>query len=96
MEDDAGLKAGVEALRVAILDAGRAPADAAGPTLRHLALAALEQGRIAENAVAQWRISVAAFHAALGATVTWRGRRQKGTRRQRRPAAGLTDDGGAT
>ena len=63
---DAGLKAEVEALRVAILAAGRAQADA-DPTLRQLALAAFDRARIAESAVAQWRSANAALFAALEA-----------------------------
>ena len=66
MAADAGLKAEVEVLRVAILAAGRAPADE-DPTLRHLALAALDQARIAEHAVARWRSAAAALYAALEA-----------------------------
>ena len=66
MAADAGLKAEVEVLRVAILAAAHPPADE-DPTLRHLALAALDQARIAEHAVAQWRSSAAALYAALEA-----------------------------
>ena len=64
---DAGLKQEVEALRVSILAAARAPTDAPDPTLREFAFAAFEQGRIAENAVAHWRDSVSALFAALEA-----------------------------
>ena len=67
MAADAGLKAEVEALRVAILAAARAQADAPDPTLRQLALAALDQARIAESAVARWRSANAALFAALEA-----------------------------
>ena len=67
MAADAGLKEEVEALRVAILAAGRAQADAADPFLRKLALAASDRARIAESAVAGWRASVAAHFAALEA-----------------------------
>ena len=66
MAADAGLKAEVEALRVSILAAGHVPATF-DPTLRQLALAAFDRARIAESAVAQWRDSVAALHAALEA-----------------------------
>ena len=67
MAADAGLKEEVEALRVATLAAGHAQVDAADPTLRQLALAALDRARIAENAAAQWRDSVAALYTALEA-----------------------------
>ena len=64
---DAGLKEEVEALRVAILAAGLAQADAADPTLRQLALAALDQARIVEAELARWRSTNAALFAALEA-----------------------------
>ena len=67
MAADAGLKAEVEALRVAILAAGRAQADAADPTLQQLALAAFDRARIAEAEIAQWRSANAALFAALEA-----------------------------
>ena len=66
MAADAGLKAEVEALRVATLATGCAPANE-DSTLRQLAPAAFDQAQIAENAVAQWRVSVAALYAALEA-----------------------------
>ena len=75
MAADAGLKAEVEVLRVTILAAGRAPASddpTSNPTLRQLALAAFNHAQIAEDAVARWRDSVAALHAALEARGTWR------------------------
>ena len=68
MAAGAGLKAEVEALRIAILAAGRAQADAADPTLQQLAPAAFDRAQIAENAVAQWRDSVRALYAALEAS----------------------------
>ena len=64
---DAGLKEEVEALRVAILAAGLAQADAADPTLQQLALAALDQARIVEAELARWRSTNAALFAALEA-----------------------------
>ena len=67
MAADAGLKAEVEALRVAILAAGLAPADTADPTLQQLALAALDQARIVEAELARWRSTNAALFAALEA-----------------------------
>lgn len=47
--------------------AGRAPAHA-DPTLRHFALAAFDQARIAEHEVARWRAAAAALYAALEAS----------------------------
>ena len=67
MAADDGLKAEVEALRVAILAAARAPADAADPTLRQLALAAFDQARIVEAELARLRSTNAALFAALEA-----------------------------
>ena len=67
MAADAGLKAEVESLRLAILAAGRAQADTADPTLRQLALAAFDRARIAEDAAAEWRTADAALFAALEA-----------------------------
>ena len=67
MAADTGLKAEVEALRVAILATGRAQSDAADPTLHQLALAALNRARIAEAEIAQWRSANAALFAALEA-----------------------------
>ena len=67
MAADAGLKAEVEAQRVAILAAGCAQADAADPTLDQLALAAFDRARIAEAGIAQWRSANAALFAALEA-----------------------------
>ena len=67
MAADAGLKAEVEALRVAILAAGCAQADAADPTLQQLALAALDRARTVEAELARWRSTNAALFAALEA-----------------------------
>ena len=61
-----GLKEDVEALRVSILAAGRVLTHA-DPTLRHLALAALDQARIAETEFARWRAAAAVLYAALEA-----------------------------
>ena len=66
MAADAGMKEEVEALRLSILAAARPPADE-DPTLRQLALAALDRTRIAEAEVARWRDAVAALYAALEA-----------------------------
>ena len=68
MAADAGLKAEVEALRVSILAGACAQADTAGPTLRNLALAALDQARIAETEVARCRATAADLLAALEAS----------------------------
>ena len=67
MAADAGLKAEVEAPRVAILAAGRAPADTADPTLQQFALTAFDRARIAEAELARWRSANAALFAALEA-----------------------------
>ena len=63
---DASLKAEVEALRVSILAAARVSANA-DPTLRQLALAALDQVRIAETEVARCGYTPANLLAALEA-----------------------------
>ena len=81
-----GLKAEVEALRVAILAAGRAPADE-DPTLQHFALAAFDRARIAEDAVARWRDSVAASLRHSKRAGTWRKTCWKGALRPLRPVA---------
>ena len=62
MAADAGLAAKVEALRVPILAAACARADAADPTQRRLA-----QARIAETEVARCRSMAAALYVALEA-----------------------------
>ena len=87
MAADAGLKTEVEALRVAILAAGLAQADTADPTLQQLALAALDQARIVEAAVAQWRSTNAALFAALeaGGHVDGQPRKAAPRPRRRRP-----------
>ena len=70
MAADAGLKAEVEALRVAILAAAHAPASddpTSNPTLHQLVLAAFDQARIVEAELARWRSTNAALFAALEA-----------------------------
>lgn len=67
MAADADLKEEVDAMRVSILAAGRAQADAADPTLQRLALAAFDRARIADDAIAQWRDSVTDLYEVLEA-----------------------------
>ena len=66
MAADAGLKEEIEVLRVSILAVARPPTNE-DPTLRQLALAALDHARIAEAEIARWRSTTAALYSALEA-----------------------------
>ena len=92
MAADAGLKEEVDAMRVSILAALRAPAHA-DPTLRQLALAVFDQAQIAENEVSRWRSMASDLITALEA----RGQAERTTGRRQRarplqPRGGLMGD----